>query len=139
MASASLGEAERGVRARLAADATLAGIVGLDAANEPRIYPGWPLELLTRPEQLAFPRITLLRVAGDMRRPARGEVRIRLDYWSWDDVEQLDAMDARATELLDEQHWEHDGAQLYAFSVGSSDRSGRAPRSRLHTFEVRVT
>jgi hypothetical protein len=48
-------------------------------------------------------------------------------------------MEARCVELLDEQRWTQAQASLHAITVGSSDRSGRTPRSRLLTFEVRVT
>lgn len=139
MATASLGEVERAVVARLRGDAALKAITGADAANAARVFRGYPTELLARPEQDAFPRITLMRVAADIRRPGRGAVRDRLDLWTWDDVAALDDMEVRVVELLDEVRWSFGTVDIYGFSVGGSERSGRAPRSRLHTFELHVT
>ena len=141
MATAALVEVDREMVARMRSDATLRGITGADPgdATAARVYRGYPTALLANPQSASFPRITLMRVAGDIRRPGRGTVRGRVDLWSYDSIAELDAMEVRVVELFDEVHWTVGGVHFYAFSVGSSERTGRAPRSRLHTFEVQVT
>lgn len=139
-ASASLGEADRGVVARLRGDAAVKTITGADAGGAARVFRASPGELLQNPPVAsAYPRVTVSRVASDPESNHRGSVRLRVEYWSWDDLDALDALEARVTNLLDAQRWTQDSAKLQAVSMGSMDRGGRTPRSRIQTFEVHVT
>lgn len=143
----SLDDALAGFAARAAADADLAALLGVDDAGAVRLYHGWPGEVLENPRPRHFPRATYYRSGGgEQRRPGVGRVRIRLDLWVWPSgeaggIERLSALDSRFLEVLDEQHWTHSGARLYAVALDPVDfpAGPGAPLRRMRPFDVHVS
>ena len=100
----SLRELVRAFGRRLRGDATLAALVGTDAAGSVRIVHGWPKTLLEDPYEDAFPRLTYFRVATNRRTRAPEHVLLQLDEWAWPDDatggDVIDDIDNRVLELV---------------------------------------
>jgi hypothetical protein len=78
LTTASLGEAEDGVIARLKSDATMKTLTGVDSEGNARVYPGFTPDILRQAE---YPRITVGRAASDPTHTRRGSVRTRGMTW----------------------------------------------------------
>lgn len=139
--------AETGLADRLATDPAYAGLLGNDEDGEVRLYWGWPHDVLDAPQAGHFPRATFLRVpGGGIRRPGFGRVRVQLDHWLWPSgasggKTRLGELDGRAVELLDEQHWTHDGCRLYAVAQEPLDfpAAPGMPIRRMRRFDIDVS
>lgn len=128
--STSLGIGESGFAARLVADTTLADLVGVDEANEVRVFHGWPAELLNRddPPASEFPRVTFLRTSSLKAAKGSGDLVIQVDIWVYPgDKELLEDIDSRILDLVDEEWWVQDGVRLSGRAIGGESDTPAAP------------
>jgi hypothetical protein len=135
--------AETGFYARTSADATLRQLLGERSPGRARILFGWPSDLT---KQGDFPRVTYFMASGAVRRPGLYTVRLQVDSWVWPSgdeggPERLADIDSRLLILLDDAHWQHDGARLYAIALASRDFPAppKSPLRRMREFRIEVS
>jgi hypothetical protein len=142
--SVSLAELDQAWADRLEADTDFATAIGMDAANEVRLYRGWPHDLLAKPANEDMPRGTYFRV---IRKPLTENpevVMIQSDLWGtrtqWDQLTAAD--DAMTAALTDSKGgaatWFDAARSLYLSSrlVDSDDPQEEFFIRRRHLWEV---
>lgn len=132
MSGESLGVGELGFGVRLAEDAALRALVGVDENDETRIYHGYPVDLLEQdePVESEFPRVTYFRAGGLKAAKGSGDLRIQVNIWvPYGEKEALEAIDSRIIDLIDEKWWIYDGRRLSGRAIGGeSDTPARRRR-----------
>lgn len=135
--------AETGFYARTSQDTVLRQLLGERSPGRARLFFGWPSDLTKQGE---FPRVTYFMASGSVRRPGLYTVRLQVDSWVWpsgDDggPERLADIDSRFLILLDEAHWQHDGARLYATALSARDypASPKMALRRMREFRIEVS